>query len=408
MKKVQPSIKTVWLLLAATLVLASCKKMDGYNEPVSADKSVPGQVTDIKVTNFNGGAYITYTLPKSDNLLYVQARYRINDQQYRESKSSYYSDTITVEGFEKAAEYDVVLYSVSRANVKSDSIIVKVQPETPHYQLIRPTVQYDADFGGLNIRAENPSKQPIGLILLKLDSNTNVMEIEDQYYTDADSINFSVRGYDTMPRRFGVYVTDRWGNISDTLIQTIKPLFETLADKSKFFEYRLSSDTEIGYGWSLSNLWNGNNDGTGWHTNPGGSFPILCTFGMGQLFKISRFMVWERAGEFTYGHGNPSEFTLWGSTASSPQNAAMPLVSDVGTVVGDWVNLGNYKFPDAPSGLPPGVYDSKDEAFVRAGVNFNVPFTSPAVRFLRIGVAKTWSNADFAHLMEVSVYGKPE
>jgi len=80
------------LVLAAALFMAclnSCKKNDGYVKEVSTDMSKPAVVTNVKVKNFNGGAYITYDLPNSDNLLYVQAEYRINDKTTRQTKSSY-------------------------------------------------------------------------------------------------------------------------------------------------------------------------------------------------------------------------------------------------------------------------------------------------------------------------------
>jgi hypothetical protein len=43
-----------------------------------------------------------------------------------------------------------------------------------------------------------------------------------------------------------------------------------------------------------------------------------------------------------------------------------------------------------------------------AGVGFNVPLTAPAVHFIRLAVGVTWSGGNFAHAMEISLYGKPE
>ncbi|HTJ48628.1 MAG TPA: DUF5000 domain-containing lipoprotein [Cyclobacteriaceae bacterium] len=396
------------VFISLLFLLTSCDEKN-FNDPVSDDHTKPGVITNIEVHNFNGGAYIIYTLPSSDNLLYVSAEYMINEKKSRQTKASYYSDTITVSGFANAAEYDVTLYSVSRANVKSDPVVVKVHPDTPPYQLVKPTITIDTDFGGVNIKAINSLKQPIGLILMAYDSSTDSFEVEDQYYTKSDTINYSVRGYENKEREFRVYVTDQYGNISETVSQTLTPLFEELLDKSKFFTYNLPSDSKIGYGWNLPYLWDDKTDGysSGWHTEPGGSIPMLCTFGIGVTAKLSRFMLWERPDNFAYGHGNPKNFSIWGSDKSSPQDAALPRYSDVGTVVGDWTNLGNYHFPDPPSGLPPGATNAEDAAFVAAGVNFNVPIGSPAARFIRLCVSDTWSGGDFAHAMEISLYGNP-
>src|SRR5258708_25004031 len=144
----------------------SCSKIDNYNGPVSTDKTKPGIVTNVRVVNFNGGAYIIYTLPNSPNLLYVQAEYKINDTKSRQTKSSYYSDTITVNGFANIQDYTVTLYSVSRADVKSDPVTVTVHPATPVYKLVRPTIVLSPDFGGVNIKAIDSFKKPVGIILI--------------------------------------------------------------------------------------------------------------------------------------------------------------------------------------------------------------------------------------------------
>jgi hypothetical protein len=391
-------------------LLTACEEGGRYVDPVSTDTSKPLPVSNVEVHNFNGGAHITYTLPTSENLLYVQAEYKINDVKTRQVKSSYYSDTVTVRGFAQSRDYDVTLWAVSRANVKSDPVVVKVHPDTPPYLMIRPTLEISPDFGGLNILARNPLEETVGIVVITYDSVTQQQEIVDQLYTATDSINHSVRGFRDIPRSFGVYITDEFGNVSDTLRQELTPLFEQVLDKQQFFAYKLPSDNEIAYGWDLPYLWDNKVDAysAGWHTAPGGPLPIVCTFGLGGNFQLSRFMLYERTAEFTYSHGNLRTFTLWGSSASSPQDAVLPLTSEVGTVVGDWVNLANYKFPEPPSGLPPGATNAQDAAFVLAGINFNVPINSQPVKFVRLAVSETWSNGDFAHAMEITLFGKPE
>jgi hypothetical protein len=397
----------LWQFIIIVALLYSCKKMDGYNDPVSTDTTKPDVVTNVRVVNYNGGAHIIYTLPTSPNILYVQAEYEIRPGVKRQAKSSYYSDTITVDGFAKKGAYNVTLYTVSRANIKSDSVTVKVTPDTPYYQLAFNTASLTPDFGGVSVQVANPSRQPLGLIMVKLDSATHTYEIEDQHYAASDTINFSLRGYDTTGKSFGVYILDQWGNISDTLIKTIKPLYETQLDKGKFFKYQLPTDTEIGYGWDVPYLWDGKTDGSsnGWHTNPGGVQPMVCTFGLGVDAKLSRFVLYERPDQYAYSHGNPRYFSMWGSEKTSPADSKLPANAAEGTVVGDWVNLGNYKYPDPPSGYPPGLTTAADEAFVRAGVNFNIPLASPKTRYIRFNVSVTWSGGDFAHAMELTFFG---
>lgn len=408
--KVMMKFKNQYLALLITLivmVVASCKKNNGFNEIVSKDMTKPDVITNIKIENFNGGANITYDLPNSPNVLYVLAKYKINDRTVRETKSSYYSDTVIVNGFAKEQEYEVELHTVSRANVKSDPVYVKVNPKTPVYKVVSPTLQLVPDFGGINVKAKNTLKKEVGIIFLAFNSQTQQMEVVDQFFTKAENIDYSIRGYASTAKNFEVYVTDQWGNLSDTLRANLTPLYEELVDKSKFSVYNLSSDTPIGYNWQLPNLWNSNLEGDGWHTLEGNPRPYVATFGIGKTYKLSRFVMWERTGTFTYGHGNPKEFSIWGSNVSQPRDQVLPILAPEGTVLGDWVNLGNYNFPNPPSGNPASAYTPGDEAFVKAGVSFNVPFNAPDVKFIRLAVGSTWSGGATAHVMEMSFYGRP-
>ena len=167
------------LLLACSL--CSCKESEDFNAVVSKDMTKPGMLTGVKVQNLAGAAVISYVLPNSENLLYVQAEYRINSRTVRQSKSSYYSDTLKVEGFEKSGDHEVTLYAVSRANVKSDPVQVRVHPETPSYLMVYPTVQLQADFGGVNVLASNPSKKAIGVIVISNDKTTGKMLPVEQF-----------------------------------------------------------------------------------------------------------------------------------------------------------------------------------------------------------------------------------
>jgi hypothetical protein len=409
MKNIKTQINLLLMMMLFSGITA-CKKNNGFNTIVSDDKTKPGVVSNIKVDNFNGGANITYDLPNSSNILYVLAQYKISDNISRETKSSYYQDTVVVNGFAQEKPYEVTLYTVTRANVKSDPVTVTVNPKTPVYALVRPTINLLPDFGGVNITADNPAKKEVGLVFLSYNANTHAMEIQDQFFSSAEKIDYSVTGYKSEEQNFEVYVTDRWGNVSDTLKKSLTPLYEEPCDKSKFTVLNYPSDSPIGFGWILPGLWDGKLDGNGWHTPLAGEpAPYTCSFGIGNSYKLSRFVLYERIGsEYTYRYANPKEFSLWGSNAAAPQDVRLPLVAAEGTVLGDWVNLGNFKFPDPPSGNKPGETTSADEDFVRKGVSFKVSFQAPPARFLRLSVKNTWGGLAGAHLMEFTPYGTPQ
>ncbi|PUZ29997.1 protein of unknown function [Chitinophaga costaii] len=409
--------------LIAALAYTSCKKIDGYNSVVSNDKTKPGVVTAVKVVNFNGGAYITYTLPNSANILYVQANYAISDKATRQTKSSYYSDSITVSGFAASKDYKVVLYTVSRANIKSDSVVVVVHPATPPYQLVYASLVAQNAFGGVNIHALNKTQDPIGIVSLLPDSNSTRLKIQDQHYTTTDAINYTLRGYDTLPKPFAFYVTDQWGNVSDTMYTTVHPIFETLMNKQLFQPYVLPTDVpnyQNGY-YNLSNMWNNTSSEPGYNTeqpilaSPTKPFiwPAWATFDMGQSARLSRYMCWFRTGgsnEFVWNSGAPETWVLWGRE-DTPQDEVMPADSTQLPAVGaktpgGWINMGKFNAPPKPAHNP---LTNEDIDTWNAGFNFDLSIDLPKVRYLRLECFHTMGGTDnYFGIMEMSVYGNPQ
>ncbi|MBZ4189160.1 DUF4959 domain-containing protein [Niabella beijingensis] len=413
------TIRTKIAGLAFCLALiSSCQKKSDYKDVISGDTSKPEPVTNIKVSNFNGGAYITYDLPQSENVLYVQANYKINGTTGRQTKSSFYSDSITVSGFEKSQDYRVILYTVSRANVLSDSVVVTVHPDTPPYLVTLPTITMQRDFGGIRIEAVNKLKANIGIVTIANDPVTKQYEIINQRYTSNDSILYSLRGYDTLPKQFGIYVTDQWGNKSDTVFNTVTPIYEVQMDKSKFSEYRLSSDAETGFGWVMSNLWNNNTGSPGYHTEQ----PILplvwpatITFDMGQEAKLSRYTIWDRgidgSGNWLWQAGAPLTWVLWGRT-TTPVDETMPLANELPPVgqatANGWINMGFYRLPDKPSGLPNPQYTNADLQFWNDGFSYDFALDLPRVRYIRFQCLENVSlTNNFFNITELSFWGDP-
>ena len=415
-KQYKQLLHLTWILpLLCTL---SCSKVSEYKDVVSNDTTKPGPVTNIQVTNRSGGAIITYDLPLSENILYVQANYKINDEVSRQTKASYYSDTIIVGGFEKSQDYQVVLYTVSRANIFSDSVVVTVHPATPAYLGAFPSIVVKPDFGGININVLNEMKDPLGIITITEDPVTRQYEIINQNYTSLDTISYSLRGYDTIPKRFGIYVTDQYGNISDTFFTTITPIFEVGMDKSRFNGYVLPSDVRTGFGWEISNLWNNNTGSPGYHTEQPIQplvWPAVITFDMGQVAKLSRYTIWNRgidgSGNWLWQAGAPLSWTLWGREQSPvdevlPSGPGSPGVGE--TSANGWINLGTYRLPAKPSGLPNPQYSNSDLDFWNAGFSFNFSLDLPKVRYIRFQCLENASlTNNFFNLTELSFWGDP-
>lgn len=405
------------VLAVLSAMCTACKKTDGYNTVVSTDKTKPGVVTNIRIRNFAGGATITYALPNSPNILYVQAQYPINGKQSRQTKASYYSDSIVVSGFAKSQDYQVVLHTVSRANIQSDSVVVTVHPDTPPYLQVTPTVSMAADFGGVSITAVNTLKADVGLITV-LQDGTGKWQVINQNYTNTDSVLYSLRGYDTVPLKFGLYVTDQWGNISDTVYTTVKPLFESQLAKSLFQPYVLNSDVPTGFGWVLQNLWDNNTGSPGYHTTQPIQplvWPAVITFDMGQLAKLSRYTIWDRgsdgSGIWYWQAGAPLTWVLWGR-ADAPQDETMPDGNNLPAVGAmtpkGWINLGLFRLPAKPSGLSNPYYTNADAAFWNAGFPYNFSINLPKVRYIRFECLENVSQTNnFFNIEEMTFWGDP-
>ncbi len=397
----------LFVMIALVLIVtnSSCSKSESPVEVVSTDHTKPDVMTNIEVENLNGAARITYSLPKSSNILYVQAKYLIREGHFRESKTSFYTDTILVEGFAKAGEYEVELRTVSRANIQSDPVMVKIKPETPNYILVNEGLEISPDFGGANFMGVNPDGAPIALHVLAFDPQTNKFKENDPEYIKGSVVDVSIRGFEAQEREFGVYTTDRFGNTSEVRYIKITPLFESLLDKNKFFAYNLPSDAPIGYGWDLKYFFDGSLNDPGWHTT--GAPLTVATFGIGPSAKISRFVLWNRLPNM-YSDQNPKSITIWGSNTDNPQDVNLPRISQPGEVAGDWVNMGNFTYPDPPSGLPGSQANSSDNAFAAQGINFRMPSAAPAVKYIRFMVNQTWGGLNYANAMEISFYGSVE
>src|SRR3546814_10307350 len=101
------------------------------------------------------------------------------------------------------------------------------------------------------------------------------------HYTNLRRGDFSTRGLPSEETEFGVYIRDRWGNLSDTLLVTLKPLFEILLDRTQMRGVTLPTDAPLGYGGNIFGLFDGNVNGGHYHTGDAARVAQWFTFDMG-------------------------------------------------------------------------------------------------------------------------------
>jgi len=392
-------LKYTFLMIAAVCFL-SCEKDIGYKEPSKKDGTKPQEVSNVQVKGLAGKVQLTYTLPDDKNLLYVKAIYKLPSGIDAEFKSSYYKDTIVVEGFADTLEHEVKLYSVSRSEVASDPVVVKVKALEAPFKKVFGTISITNAFGGYNLTALNPSRDNISIIVMR----PNVFkefEVDNtkSIFTRTDGILSKIRGLDTTNQEYAIYVKDKWGNRSDTLYHTIKPIFETELPASNFKTFVLPGDApQVTNGAALHYMWDGR---LGWpytsftHQINGGPDPHMVTFDTGVLAKLSR--VWIRPypeGSRWYYLSTMKRFEIYGSSNPSLN----------GALDDSWVLLGRYEVKK-PSGLPYGTDNAEDQATAAAGFNWEVDLAAPKVRYIRIRCLENFAGGTAQSVNEIKVYG---
>lgn len=384
----------IWLLLTGA-ALAGCK--DKLAGPQDDGSGAPGPVSAVTVERLPGAVRLQYSLPTDKNLQHVKAVTEINGKQ-RETKASVYQRTLELEGFGDTTEHEVKIYSVSRGEIASQPVAVKVKALPPPVQTVSESLEMRADFGGATVEFSNQSEADLSIIMLAK-NDAGEWEDADALYTKKKSGYFAVRGYDTIPRQFGVYVRDRWDNRSDTLIKELKPVYEKQLDRTKFFEYYLPTDEKAAWGWVMPNIWDGiivNNsdvDKPGFHTSPGPRWPQWFTFSLGVTAKLSRFRYWQRGSWVSFTDRNIKKFELWGSNEPAKD--------------GSWTGWTLLLQGESvkPSGLPSGTNTAEDLALIGAGEEFVFPPGTPAVKYIRMKVLETWGGNDSFYIMQVAFWG---
>ncbi|WP_111307260.1 DUF5000 domain-containing lipoprotein [Confluentibacter sediminis] len=383
--------KLIFLLTILGFVIYSCDEETIGQQPL--DNVPPGEVSNVEIINTPGGALITYSVPKDEDLLYVKAVYSRKEGQISESKASQYADTLVIEGFGNTIERQVQLIAVDRSRNESKPINVTVTPLEPPVNTIANTLNLKEDFGGITSTWDNENKAKISIVLQERDSLLNEFVPLETYYSSAKEGKFSVFGLDTLPKHIQAFVQDRWENRSPVKEYTITPIYETEFDKGKFAFIDLPGDGPHHSAWVPSNIWNGTNEPNGYSSNPApGMWPQSITIDLGVIGRLSRIKLYQRK-EYIYAEGNLKKFEVWGAETLDLSGSW-----DSWTLLGDFESI-------KPSGLPFGQYSDEDSAVAYNGEDFSFIPTNPKIRYIRIRVKETWAGGDNFQIMELDIFG---
>ncbi|SDC99339.1 DUF4959 domain-containing protein [Niabella drilacis] len=379
----------------------SCQKQTGTNqEPLYKSTDKPPAVTNVKVINIAGGAQIIYDIPPNPGIMYVQADFMVNEKTKQQVKASYFTDTLVVRGFAKSADYKVTLRTVSRSEVTSDPVEVTVHPDTPPYLSVKQSLQIYGDFGGANIQYQNPGSGDLAVVTLV--DTTGKPEYVYTNYSKAVTGNFSIRGFGPGERKYGAYVRDRWGNVSDTVWSKVRSMNEVVLDRSIMNALVLPGDQTACCGSDLNvPLRNGYSAGD-WafygvpNNEKTDSLPERVTVDMGKPVVLSRIRYYMRKnGGAEFRNGTLKYFKIYGSMSPNPN----------GALDASWTQIGDVFELVKPSGLPYGQLDAADQAEVNNGTEFIMPLPAVPMRYFRLVILENYSGGNGLEMASLKFMG---
>ncbi|MDR1223026.1 MAG: DUF4959 domain-containing protein [Tannerella sp.] len=397
---------TFFLLLA----FVACKEDEKL---VYYDKDAPAPAVidagTVTVENFAGKSVLRYNIPVDDNLLYVKAEYESAPGVGRQAKSSRFTDTLAIEGFAAAGNYEVKLFSVGKNEKESEPVTVTVSPLTPPVIDAYPSLDIIATFGGIEGKFSNLSGQPLKVILM-MDSTGNGPEFMQSFMIDNPDAKFSIRGLPSKSLQFFAYMMDRWGNKTDTKTFTLTPMFEEALDKTLWKEFKLPSDFQNTYennypGYVFRNIFGGTIcPWNGWDQvfiPNNNSLPSTFTIDLGVEAQLSRFNLvpwwW-----FLY-KDHARTFEVYGTASRNPGDDLTG---------GDWTLIGKFE-SWKPSGDDPLVVTSDDQNYAwPGGESFDVKSSEEQpnpyfpVRMVRFRILSTWSGGFMYSIDELSIWGE--
>ncbi len=405
MNKIINSLLAVFLCLSLT----NCGDVD-MNDPRGSNE-VPAQIdiNTVRVENFSGTSYIYYERPDDRNLRYVQAVYTLKDGTERKFNASYFTDSIRVDGFPEEGEYEVKLYSVNYAEIRSNPTVVKIHPEEPPYKKVLADCKIEPTFSGIRFISKDEIGTDLSILFFKQAEKGNWEEISSYYTRKSNTLQHIVRGMEAKETRFGVYAMDKWGHKSDTIFTTITPWYEIEIPKKNplWKNMNLPTDAPM-HLWSTSvsveALWDGitNDWNKNYHTIPGNGIPHWTTIDLGAKYIFSRIVLHMRGVSVFYTSYSPKVFEVYGSNAPN-QN---------GDWDDSWTKLATFNVvreDGSQTPLSELALTSNEKNMETEGFNFDFPVGLDTYRYIRLRVLSTYGGLDYTVLAEMTLYGqKPE
>ncbi|MFV0592912.1 MAG: DUF4959 domain-containing protein [Draconibacterium sp.] len=398
------------------------------DEESAVDGIPPSTPVNIMVKEaIPGGAIISYDIPIDKDLLYVQARYEVNGIE-RTSKATPYENTLTVDGFGEIKEYSIWISAVDKSGNRSAEEKVMITPLIPPADMAFATLRADEAFGGIVVRFDNEAKKELIIETMVKDSvgmwqtlDNRASKKEKEEFLIKDGIVFS-----DSPQEFLIFLRDRWGNVSDSLLAELKPMYEEEID---FHHVETSSYADDDDWWPNANnqyvaknltdgIFNYSNNYI-YHAGPNTTWPVSLTIDLGTEIKISSYKLYPR-WTFEYKNHCLKSWQIWARLDAPPvtteddpdfapaRNGNWKIGDVYANIEGDsgWMLISQTSTA-RPSG-PDGPITSDDIAYARAGEDHSIPLDiakSYEFRYVKFCIQTSYSNS-YASCAEVTFFGE--
>jgi hypothetical protein len=394
------------LLFLLSLTVFSCSELPVGQTPT--DKNPPSPLSNVVITPTNGGAYITYSLPKEDDISYVKCEFTYAGI-YRTARSSIYKNYMEVDGIGEPEEIELRLYVVDHSENLSKPHVEKFTPLDPPMDAVLKSFSIVPTFGGVVVTWENPAKAMVGISFMA-NNDYGELELKDMVFSSLPADSKKLRPFDTSKRLFALSITDKYENTSDTFRIEIEPFYEVMLDKSKFSSPALAGDnTSVNDNRPIEKIWDGVLDDPdkyhGWHTDAaaGYTIPQHFTIDLGVQAQLTHITIFERGEIYPFAQHNLRLFDIWGTQElARPRDDTEYFNSNAWK--DDWTLLAECEVIK-PSGMPPGTNTPEDLAAHNAGFDYDLRQDVPKMRYIRFEVHDTWAHTPAMHMAELSVYG---
>ncbi len=395
------------LVAVTALIYFSCDE-SGRIDQIDGSIPAPKPVEVTRVSKIPGGAVIRVKIPDDDNLKGVVAKYERNGEIVN-TKISRYLDSLVIVGYADTLEHKVQVSAFNVNEVTSTPVEVTINPlpaavQTIHFDIVEA-------FGGIKIHVMNNTSKADLAVYLLADKDINNINLPDRskkwvevttLFTASEDIFLPRRGLKDVETIFGVYIRDRWGNKSDTLVKVLTPLQEIKLDKKLFKYYNPGDDNSFSTNSSLypiQSLW----DESGYSAAPyfyastsSNPIPQWFTIDLGVRAKLSRIGKMARIDYAIWTGAHPRQFEFWGSM--EPTGKVNP--NNEHGFDDSWFKLGSFEQPRPsgynPDGTVPASYTAEDRVMFNTGTEFEMNNTVDVhaydeLRYLRVVIVNTFT-----------------